>query len=218
MPVEFDESTALIVTDVQNDFGHPGGSLYVQGGERILPPISLLISLAEAAKAPVVYSRNWHPAHTPHFENEGGPWPAHCVAGTWGARFLDGLPMASPAVHIYKGTGMEDGYSAFSMRDPRAAVTLDTGLARMLTRLDVRNVVVCGLTTDYCVKQTVLDALRMGFGVTVVVDAIRAVNVRPGDGNRAVAEMVAAGADITTALAPERHWPEVIDGGLGQHA
>lgn len=189
----YDARTALIVVDVQNDFADPAGSLYVRGGETLIPFINREIERAAAAGAAVVYTRDWHPPATPHFARDGGSWPVHCVAGTWGAEFHPRLEHRGD-LEIRKGTGGEDGYSGFSVRDPESGETAATPLAALLAERDIERLVVIGLAADYCVKETVLDARRLGFPVTVLRGGIRAVNLAPGDGDRALAEMQGAGA------------------------
>jgi nicotinamidase/pyrazinamidase len=190
----YDLQTALLVVDVQNDFASPDGSLYVAGGEDVVDFINDEVAAAEDAGALVVYTQDWHPASTPHFAKDGGIWPVHCVADTWGADFHSGLDVVGPSVR--KGTEGEDGYSGFTVRDTATGVERSTGLEGLLRDQDITRVVVVGLATDYCVKETVLDALEAGFAVTVVADGIRAVEVTPGDGAKAVEEMAAAGAVI----------------------
>jgi nicotinamidase/pyrazinamidase len=202
MALSFDRQTALIVVDVQNDFADPSGSLYVRGAEEILPAVERCIAEARSRGAVVAYSKDWHPARTPHFTSEGGTWPVHCVADSWGAELVKGLPRASPAIVVHKGTGPEDGYSAFTVIPGDGGAPRETGLADMLRRLGVQRVVVCGLATDYCVKHTVLDALRLGFPAVLVEDAVRAVELEPGDGARAIGEMIAAGARVERIMAP----------------
>lgn len=189
----YDAATALIVVDVQNDFADPAGSLYVRGGEALIPFINREIARAAAVGAAVIYSRDWHPPVTPHFARDGGIWPAHCVAGTWGAEFHPDLDRVGDR-EIRKGTGGEDGYSAFSMRDPASGTVAATPLAALLATLGSKRLVIVGLATDYCVKETVLDARRLGFAVTVLRDGTRAVDLQAGDGERALAAMQAAGA------------------------
>lgn len=189
----YDAATALIVVDVQNDFTDPAGSLYVRGGETLIPFINREIARAAAAGAAVIYSRDWHPPTTPHFAKDGGIWPVHCVAGAWGAEFHPGLDRVGEH-EFHKGTGGEDGYSAFSMRDPTSGNVAATPLAAMLAELGSARLVIVGLATDYCVKETALDARRLGFAVTVLRDGIRAVDLQPGDGERALAAMQDAGA------------------------
>jgi nicotinamidase/pyrazinamidase len=192
--VTFDPTTALIVVDVQNDFALPAGSLYVTGGEAIIPFVNDVVSNAEEAGALIVYTQDWHPPSTPHFAKDGGIWPVHCVADTWGADFHSGLDVVGPTVR--KGTGGEDGYSGFTVRDPVSGETHSTGLEHLLREQGVTRVSVVGLATDYCVKETVLDARAAGFEVTVLADGIRPVDLEPGDGARAVAAMVEAGAKV----------------------
>lgn len=190
----YDERTALVVVDVQNDFAHPSGSLYVPGGEEVVPLIDREIEAALAAGALVVYTQDWHPPSTPHFQKDGGIWPVHCVQDTWGAAFHPDLRVEGPVVR--KGADGRDGYSGFSVRDPRSGETEATELERILRERGVERLVVCGLATDYCVLETVLDARRLGFPTTVLREAIRAVDLQPGDGERALERMREAGAEI----------------------
>lgn len=208
----YDSGTALVVVDMQNDFAHPEGSLAVEGGGGVVTVANREIAAARAAGAPVVFSRDWHPPDTPHFAKDGGIWPVHCVRDTWGARFVDGLDLGAGehgpegvevggaevggAEIVSKGTGGEDGYSVFSVRDPESGATSDTVLEARLRSLGVERIVVVGLATDYCVKETVLDARRRGFGAEVVRDGVRPVDRAPGDGDRALDEMARAGATI----------------------
>jgi nicotinamidase/pyrazinamidase len=191
-----DARSALVVVDVQNDFGHPKGSLYVRGAGEILPVVNGLVAEAERAGAVVAYTKDWHPAETPHFAKFGGTWPVHCARGTWGAELVEGLSLANAAVVVHKGTGGEDGYSGFTVRDPVTGAERKTGLEAILRRLGVHRVVAVGLATDYCVRATALDALAAGFETTVVRDAVRAVDLTPGDGERALAEVAAAGGTV----------------------
>jgi len=188
----YDQTTALLVVDVQNDFADPAGSLYVQGGEDVVPVINREIESARAAGASVFYTQDWHPESTPHFQKDGGTWPAHCVLETWGAEFHPGLTVDGPVVR--KGSNGEDGYSGFTMREPESGETIPTGLADLLGAAGATQIVVAGLATDYCVMHTVLDARSKGYPTTVIQSAIRAVNVQPGDGDRAVEEMLKSGA------------------------
>jgi nicotinamidase/pyrazinamidase len=189
---EYDPSTALLVVDVQNDFADPSGSLYVRGGEDVVPLLNDEIKAAQLAGAQVIYTQDWHPASTPHFQKDGGIWPVHCVMETWGAEFQPGLVVAGPIVR--KGSNGEDGYSGFTMRDPTTGETVPTGLAAMLGQHDVTRLVIGGLATDYCVRSTVLDARAHGYPITVLQNAIRAVDLQAGDGDRAIEDMLAAGA------------------------
>lgn len=193
--IHYDANTALIVVDVQNDFADPQGALYVQGAEAIIPAINAAIRQAETAGACVVITQDWHPEHTPHFAKDGGIWPVHCVANSWGAQLHPKLAEVD-ALRIQKGSGGEDGYSAFSVRDPETGAEKETGLAAALRARGITRVAVAGLATDYCVQATVLDALRLGFETQVLADAIRPVERTPGDGAKAVAAMRAAGAEL----------------------
>jgi nicotinamidase/pyrazinamidase len=190
--IDYDAGTALLVVDVQNDFADPAGSLYVAGGEAIVPIVNGEVDRALSAGATVIYTQDWHPESTPHFQKDGGIWPVHCVWDTWGAAFRPDLAVDGRVLR--KGTGGEDGYSAFSVRDPRSGTESDTVLERMLRTSRIESVVVAGLATDYCVKETVLDAAERGFAPIVRVDAIRAVDLTAGDGSHAIEAMREAGA------------------------
>lgn len=185
---------ALIVVDVQNDFASPEGGLYVHGGEEIVPLVNAEVAAAEAAGAPVFYTQDWHPPTTPHFAKDGGVWPVHCVRDTWGAELYPSLSVEGPVVR--KGTSGEDGYSGFSVRDPLSGETSATQLGGMLEAAGVRSVVVVGLAGDVCVKETALDARRLGYEATVPMAATRSVNLQEGDEARAVEEMTAAGITV----------------------
>jgi len=156
----FDPRTALVVVDVQNDFAHPEGSLYVPGGEEVVPLIGELVERALAAGATVVYTQDWHAPETPHFEEWGGRWPVHCVRGTWGAELHPDLPVEGPVVR--KGTGPEDGYSGFTVQDLSTGERQATDLRAVLEERGVERVVVVGLARDVCVAATALDARRHG--------------------------------------------------------
>ena len=193
--VDYNRTTALVVVDVQNDFADPNGSLYVDGGEDVVTIVNTEIARARNAGAHVVYTADWHPESTPHFAKDGGIWPVHCVGDTWGAAFHPNLIVDGPVVR--KGTAGEDGYSGFSVRDPESGEVAPTGLASQLDRWGIKEIVVCGLATDYCVKATALDGVTAGYDVTVLTDAIRAVNLEPGDGDQAQVEMAAAGCRMS---------------------
>ncbi len=193
MHEEYDAATALLAVDVQNDFADPAGGLAVAGAEAIMPVLNAEIAAARAAGSFVAYTQDWHPPATPHFAKDGGTWPVHCVGGTWGAELHQGL-VADAGPSVRKGTNGEDGYSGFTMRDPRSGATVPTELDGLLRSRGIRRVVIGGLATDYCVKATVLDAIALGYETHVLVDAVRAVEVAPGDGERALAAMSAAGA------------------------
>ena len=192
--VTYDAHTALIVVDVQNDFADPAGNLYVQGGEHVVPLINAEIARAQAAGSRVVYTRDWHPESTPHFAMDGGIWPVHCVMNTWGAEFHPDLLVDGPEVK--KGSNGEDGYSGFSMRDPVTDEVMVTELESVLRRLGITRLVVAGLATDYCVKATALDGLTRDFEVQLLTRAIRPVELQPGDGQRAIDEVIAAGGTM----------------------
>lgn len=192
--IEYDPSTALLVVDVQNDFADPAGSLAVSGGEGVVDAANEEIGRALDAGAVVVYTQDWHPDSTPHFAKDGGVWPVHCVAGTWGAELHPRLRVAGERVR--KGSNGEDGYSGFTMRDPVSGEEAPTELEGLLRAGGIRRVAVCGIATDYCVNATVQDATRLGFATLVVTDAIAAVNLKPDDGERALADMAAAGAQL----------------------
>jgi nicotinamidase/pyrazinamidase len=188
----YDATTALLVVDVQNDFADPTGSLYVKGGEQVVALINSEVERARAAGAAVFYTQDWHPQSTPHFAKDGGIWPVHCVMETWGAQFHPGLAVGGPVVR--KGSNGEDGYSGFSMRDPTTGETKATELADLLAEAGATKLVIAGLATDYCVRSTVLDARTHGYPITVLEQGVRAVDLQPGDGERAIEAMLAAGA------------------------
>jgi len=191
----YDHQTALLVVDVQNDFADPEGSLYVRGGELVVPVVNEEIDRADEAGALVVYTQDWHPPSTPHFAKDGGIWPVHCVRDTWGAELHPDLRRMK-GERVFKGTRGEDGYSAFSVRDPSTGARADTGLEEVLRRHGIRRLVIAGLATDYCVKETVLDAARVGFPISVVSKGIAAVDLNEGDGDRALQAIRAAGAEL----------------------
>ncbi|HEY7525906.1 MAG TPA: isochorismatase family protein [Candidatus Limnocylindria bacterium] len=191
---DYGPGTALIVVDVQNDFADPAGSLSVSRAAHILPRINAEIAAARLAGSPVYYTQDWHPASTPHFAKDGGIWPVHCVAGTWGAELHPDLRVDGQIVR--KGANGEDGYSGFSMRDPVTGAEVPTPLEGMLRDAGVTRVVISGLATDYCVNATALDARRLGFETVVLRRAVAAVNLEPGDDERALAEMATAGAHL----------------------
>jgi nicotinamidase/pyrazinamidase len=190
----YDPQTGLIVVDVQNDFADPNGSLYVAEGEAVVPVANGQIADAEATGALTVYTQDWHPESTPHFEKDGGLWPVHCVHETWGAMFHPDLRVVGDVVR--KGTRGEDGYSAFSVRDPLSGDTAPTILQGLLAERGIERIVICGLATDFCVVETVTDARALGYPVVVIRDGIRAVDRKAGSGKRALQLMLSAGAEI----------------------
>lgn len=189
---------ALIVVDAQNDFVDPAGTLSVPGALERLETLNTLISAADAAGWLVVFTMDWHPQRTPHFDTDGGPWPPHCVAGTWGSALHSLVEVPAEAAVIHKGTGDEDSYSGFSMT-AADGTTSGTGLAELLGDAGIEAVHVCGFATDYCTSATAIDAVTAGFASYFVVDAAAAVNVNVGDGDAAIAAMLDAGVFVVTA-------------------
>ena len=192
--MNYDENTALLVVDVQNDFADQRGSLYVTDGEVVVDLINREIERAQSAGAMVVYTQDWHPAVTPHFAKDGGIWPVHCVMDTWGAEFHPGLTLAGEVVR--KGATGNDGYSGFTERHPTTAEEYPTPLVDLLREHGIERVAVAGLATDYCVKETAIDAVDNGFQTTVLAAAARGVNLEPGDDERAIEAIRAAGGTI----------------------
>lgn len=184
--IELRPGDALVLVDVQNDF-LPGGSLTVPDADQIIEPINRWITLFCKGGLPIFATRDWHPPVHSSFRARGGPWPPHCVANSHGAEFAPGvhLPTDRPVVTISKGTNPDaDAYSGFE----------GTELHTRLQTAGIRRLFVGGLATDYCVLNTVLDARRLGYEVILLEDAIRAVEVHAGDGARAIASMIEAGA------------------------
>jgi nicotinamidase/pyrazinamidase len=176
----YDEATALIVVDVAGIIGH----------------VNREIAQATAAGALVVLTQDWHPPVTPHFQKDGGIWPVHCLADSWGAALHPDLLAPDDAPRVRKGVHGEDGYSGFMTRDPVSGEERPTELEGMLREESIERVVVVGLATDYCVKATALDAARLGFETSLVTDAIAAVDLAPGDGERAIEAMSDAGIEV----------------------
>ena len=199
-PQHYDAHTALIVVDVQNDFADPKGSLSVEGGTAIIPTINAEIAAAREAGGLVVFTQDWHPPSTPHFAKDGGIWPVHCVADTWGAALYPDLALPDDAPRVRKGSKGEDGYSGFTTRDPLTGVTAKTELDGLLRDAGVEHVVAVGLATDYCINATALDAIELGYRTDVLVDACAPVDLRKGDGDRAVAGLEAAGVGIVKTV------------------
>jgi nicotinamidase/pyrazinamidase len=182
-PVDGD---GLLLIDVQNDF-IAGGALAVPGGEGVVPILNRWVAEFEDAGFPVIYTRDWHPPDHCSFVEQGGPWPAHCVQETKGADFVADLDMRDDAVIVSKAMDPDrEEYSDFA----------DGTLAEILREIGVSRLFVGGLATDYCVRATVLDALAEGFAVSLIADGVRAIDVEPGDGARALAQMEEAGARI----------------------
>ena len=189
--LEFSPTRALVVTDLQHDFGDPSGSLFVRGAPDIVAGIVEQIRGTRAAGGLVVYTQDWHPAHTPHFAADGGLWPVHCVMGTPGADFLPGLPVEGPVVR--KGSGPEDGYSGFSVLDIPSGATKGTELSTILDENGIMALTVVGLAGDWCVKATAIDGVNLGYRTTVPLSLTRFVELHEGDSEAAVAAMREAG-------------------------
>ena len=192
--ISYDEKKALIVVDMQNDFADVNGSLYVSGGEDLVGPINREIVRATAAGAFVVYTQDWHPPTTPHFEKDGGIWPVHCVGGTTGADLHPRLLIAGPVVR--KGVDGEDGYSGFTMRDPITGDGAPTELTGLLQRQAIESTIIVGLALDYCVGATALDSVAAGFNTATSVSLTAAVDLQPGDGERMIADLRSGGVAL----------------------
>ncbi|HET6650205.1 MAG TPA: isochorismatase family protein [Gemmatimonadales bacterium] len=192
----YDARTALVVVDLQNDFADPAGSLAVQGAGDVVTEINVAVEQAHAAGSLIVATQDWHPESTPHFAKDGGTWPVHCVGGTWGAELFPAFRLPATAPRVRKGQSGEDGYSGFTMRDPRTGEETSTELESLLREANIERVVVCGLATDYCVRATALDAVNLGFDVTVLAKACAPVNLEPHHGDEALSEMADAGVEV----------------------
>ena len=184
---------ALLIVDVQNDFC-PGGALAVKEGDKVVPVLNQYIRDFVRERNPVFASRDWHPSKTKHFKKEGGPWPVHCVQYSTGASFHPELRLPDDTVVISKGTAPDaDGYSAFE-----GASAEGKPLTEILKEQHIRRLFVGGLATDYCVKASCLDAVRQGLEVVLLSDAVRGVDIQPGDSRKAVEEMQAQGVQLMT--------------------
>lgn len=192
----YDARTALVVVDVQNDFADPQGGLHVAGGDAVVPLVNEQVAAARAAGSLVVFTQDWHPPRTPHFDTDGGVWPVHCVRDTWGAQLHPALDVPDDAPVVRKGIDGGDGYSGFSVKDPISGEHAATGLGQLLDDARIERVVVVGLAGDVCVKATALDAVERGHEVLLPLAATRMVELQPGDGARAVAELRAAGVEV----------------------
>ena len=192
---------ALLVVDVQNDFC-PGGALAVPEGDKIVPILNQHINLFSKNKFPIFASRDWHPGVTKHFKQFGGLWPVHCVQGTNGAQFHPALQLPNSARILSKGMdSKKDSYSAFQALDEN-----DQTFSDVLKDLHIQELFVGGLATDYCVKSSVLDALKFGFRTYLLTDAIKGVNLKKHDSKSAIQEMVAAGAHTVTVDQIKSFW------------
>jgi nicotinamidase/pyrazinamidase len=182
------KTDALIVVDVQKDFC-PGGALPVPRGDEVIPALNDYIKIFKKANTRIFATRDWHPPNHVSFKAQGGPWPPHCVQDTEGARFHPDLKLPSDTVIMSKAMDpLREAYSGFD----------GTELANTLKTQGVTRVFVGGLATDYCVKNTVLDARKLGFEVVLLLDAVRGINVEPGDVAKAVAKMIESGAEQAT--------------------
>jgi nicotinamidase/pyrazinamidase len=196
-PYTLKPTDALLITDIQNDF-LPGGALPVENGDEIIPVINNYTKRFQAAHAYIVASRDWHPQNHISFTTQGGPWPPHCVQNTQGAQFNPDLKLSQNVLIISKATDpKQEAYSAFD----------GTALNSELQKLGVKRLFVCGLATDYCVVNTVLDACKLGFEVVVLMDATLGIDVQPGDVDRAVAKMMQNGAQQATTV----DFPDGVD-------
>ncbi|RPI27044.1 MAG: nicotinamidase [Acidobacteria bacterium] len=186
--------SALLVVDVQNDFC-PGGALAVQGGDEVVPELNRWVERFVQEGRPIAYTRDWHPRDHCSFREKGGPWPVHCVRETPGANLHPGLNVRGPIFDkaFEPGTEAYSGFGGFLRAEGQIT---DLSLAEWLRKQGIKHVYVGGLTTDYCVRTTTLDALRERFEVTVLSQATRAVNVQPDDGRRAMEEMKRGGAEF----------------------
>jgi nicotinamidase/pyrazinamidase len=194
MSQRYREGTALVVVDVQHDFAHPEGSLYVPGGEDVVAAVNREVAAAREAGALAVYTQDWHPPSTPHFATEGGQWPVHCVRGTWGAELHEDLVVDGPVIR--KGVEGGDGYSGFTVRDPETGEEESTELDGVLRGHEVTAVVVVGLALDVCVRATALDAVGRGYATALVQEATAAVELEAGAGARTIRELAAAGVRV----------------------
>ena len=184
------EHSALVLVDIQNDFC-PGGALAVRDGDRIIGPVNRLMAQFDM----IVDCRDWHPANHRSFRSQGGPWPPHAVAGTLGAELHPNLDPSRITHHVHKAdTPDRDSYSEFDGHDQHGR-TLDD----VLKSHHVHTLYLVGLATDYCVRATALDGLSRGYTVCVITDAVGAVNIDPGDGDRALTEMASRGAQLISS-------------------
>lgn len=185
---------ALLIVDVQNDFC-PGGALGIPQGDKIIPAINKYIKIFQKNKLPIFVTRDWHPVRTAHFKDFGGTWPVHCIQNTFGAAFHPELKLPKKGIiFLYKGMDpAQDSYSAFQAEDERGM-----GLPELLKRLGVGEIYIAGLATDYCVRFSARDALKQGFKVKILIDAIKGVDLKPRDSEKALKEMLRLGAKKIT--------------------
>lgn len=187
--------TAVVVVDMQHDFGDPEiGSLYVTEGEILVDPINALTAAVLSAGGQSYFTQDWHPTETPHFITSGGLWPAHGVAGTPGAELLPDLVVNGPVIR--KGIDGRDGYSGFSVRDPNTGQTEATVLGEKMKAAGIKHVIVVGLAGDYCVGETAIDAATLGFHVEMPLHLTRFVNLNTGDDAAMIARVKSAGVTV----------------------
>jgi len=180
---------ALLIVDVQNDFC-PGGALGIPQGDKIIPTVNKYIRFFSKNKFPILATRDWHPVRTGHFKDFGGVWPVHCIQNSSGAAFHLDLKLPKEAILLYKGMDPEqDSYSAFDAQDMRGE-----SLPRLLKAMSIKEIYIAGLATDYCVKFTAIDALKYGFKVKILIDAIKGVDLKPDDSIMAIKKITKMGA------------------------
>jgi len=186
MKIGITNKSALIIVDMQNDF-MPGGALPVKDGDKIIPLINRYIQLFRERNRPIYATRDWHPENHISFKERGGPWPKHCVQGTWGAEFHPDLDLPRETVIIDKAYREDrDAYSGFQ----------ETVLDLDLRRKNIKRIFLVGVATEYCVKATALDGINLGYEVILLIDAVKGVNLKPGDSDRAVKEMIENGVIV----------------------
>ena len=184
MKVGVTRQSALIVVDIQNDF-LPGGALPVPEGDKVILPMNNYIKIFSERNLPIIATRDWHPENHVSFKSRGGLWPPHCIKNTWGAEFPKNLRLPPDTIIISKAfIENEEAYSGFQ----------GTNLDKVLKEMNINRLFIGGLATEYCVRATVLDALELGYQVILLLDAIKGVNVNPGDSEKAIREMINRGA------------------------
>ena len=180
---------ALLIVDVQNDFC-PGGALGVPEGDKIIPKINSYIKIFSKKKFPIFATRDWHPVRSRHFRDFGGAWPVHCIHNSKGAQFHPDLKLPKEAIFLYKGMDPElDSYSSFQAEDEKGM-----SFSKLLNLLGIKEIYIAGLATDYCVRFTGKDALKLGFKVKILLDAVQGVDLKAGDSEKAIRELIKSGA------------------------
>ncbi len=193
VPTQFQKSAALLIVDIQIDFC-PGGALPVLEGDQIIPTLNMYLELFYSNECPTFATRDWHPAQTSHFKDYGGVWPKHCIQNTPGARLHPDLKLDTKTVFLSKGMDpQKDSSSAFQAMDRKGKYLL-----HYLSEMGIKKICVGGLATDYCVKASVLEALKDGFEIFLLVDAIKGFDLNPDDSQKAIEVMRAAGAKTVT--------------------